>query len=271
MSSFGIGLGPEKLRAGLSEREGGLDLPEVEENLPAMQTLRSQQRDLLDEFSQGFGSRREVLDWGRRVGVYTLGEFDSDALDRLINSKNGLGILIGPRYYPSGSKPLRPHEEVAVREAILAVEMIPAVIASMKRMRFLAVQYDLRTDARPDSEGQRHPGMRPLLSEINDRQEYALEGFLDGFEDLSEFREWILWAVEATWAELDPAFPDRVLSREPRLASILVEESEESERVRETLASKYLLPAFSKAVTTAASSAAEVSERTNRVGRQPIG
>ena len=250
-----------------------LDVPEFEENRPALQTLGGQQRALIAAALDGFSDRADVIRWARAVALHSLGEVRVEWLQDRLFSRFDMAVLCGPEWLPDHADPLPERKRKAARRGLVAIAIHPAFIAAQTRMRRLSVSYRFEdVPARPSSDGQKHPAMRPLLSELNDRQTWAVDRLLGGFGDLDAFLRWSMEVVEASFAEADPALADRVLARHPEAGRYLTAPQEDTAaRVFRQNIAVDLLGAFSAAASEAVSSAVEVSEQeVGHVGHQSI-
>jgi len=144
-------------------------------------------------------------------------------------------------------------------------------VAAHRRLRWSATEYvnDADDSLIPDPDDQDHPAMRPALSEMSNRQCWALKRLLAGFDSRDSLISWFQIVTEASYAELDGSLAKRVLVRDSRAARMLVnnttsENSDDAAAFREWVGALYLLPAF-------AAAAREVSDRAGELAEQAAG
>lgn len=237
---------------------------DIEENLTALSALTEQQTGLVDGLVAGFDERADAIRWAQRAAIYTLGEFDVEWFGESLYSRADLALLCGPAYAP-GSRTVSPAKARASRRSVAAAHLIPACKAAAKRMRYLAVTQTKNPDS-PSAAGQKHPGMRPLLSELHARQRWTVNVLLEGFESDTAFLQWCQYAGEASYVEVDGDLAGRVLADEPRAVAYLTGRGDEtaSRVFRENVAVDELLEAFAAGANEAAGNATEVSEQSER-------
>ena len=245
-------------------------LPETTNLRAALQKLSSDQLDVIGDLVDGFETRRGVIRWGQRAAIHTLGEVSGEWLADRCFSGVDMHVLITSSaredWLPDGVEPTPDGRAEDLRRGLAATEITPACGAAMRRLRWSAVEYVSEEDdtLQPDPDEQNHPAMRPALSELSDRQRWALDRALDGFESLDALTAWGQRLTEASYAEVDRELVSRISVEEPHTREMLVIGSGDTDGgplFRESFAAMYLLPAFSRAASEVADRAGELAER----------
>jgi len=244
------------------------DYPDLDRHTrPALAKLADDQHTVLLEFVEGFGDRRELLEWSQRAIVATLGELEEEWATDLAMSRSDLSVVITSdrRNAWVDDEPPTPSAAATYRRALAAEDLVPAFRAAYRKMRWNAVEYvnDDDDDLQPDPSIQKHPAMRPALSEMSERQEWALERVLDGFDDQDQLMSWVLRAVEASHGELDGDLAADLYS-ETHTRRILVLDGDDHQHgpfFRESFAAVTLLPAFCRAARQLSERAGELVEQ----------
>lgn len=252
--------------AGLEDDAGADEFDafrDIEENLTALSALTEQQTDVVESFVDGFEDRANVIRWAQKAAIYTLGEFDVAHFAESLYSRSDLALLCGSEFAPE-DREVSPAKARAGRRSVAAGNLVPACKDAANRMRYIAATQTKNPDS-PDAEGQKHPGMRPLLSELHARQRWTVNVLLEGFEDDAAFLRWAQYATEASYVEVDGELAGRVLADEPRAMDYLTTRDDATARVfRENVAIDELLDAFAAGASEAAGNATEVSEQSER-------
>ncbi|MFC7137573.1 hypothetical protein ACFQRB_16235 [Halobaculum litoreum] len=190
-------------------------LPETTNLRPAIQKLTSDHVDLLGSFVDGFDSRREFIRWGQRAVILTLGELSGEwVADRAFAGLDLSVLVTSParERWVDDAEELQPPDRAAdMRRGVVATDLTPACSAAVRRLRWSAVEYvsDEDDTLQPDPDAQQHPGMRPSLTEVHERQRWALDRALEGFDSLDALSVWGQRLTEASYAEV----PDDLLTR----------------------------------------------------------
>jgi hypothetical protein len=246
------------------------DLPDTQESRPAVQKLSSDQRELVASFVDGFASRREFLLWCQEAAVLTLGELSGEWFVKRAFSGVDMSVVITSdrrtRWVPSGETPIDTETAHRVRRGVVALDVLPACVDAHRRLRWSATEYvnDADDTLQPDPDAQKHPAMRPALTEASDRQDWALKRLLAGFDSHDAVLTWFQVLTEAAYAELDGTLAKRVLVEDTRTIEMLVsspEDQPEAPAFRESFAAFYLLPAFATAAREVSDRAGELAEK----------
>lgn len=234
------------------------------ESRPALSTLTRRQQDILDEFLQGFGSRSELLRWGQRATIATLGQLDQDWISDLATSRSDLAMLTvrGERERWSTSPPSTPAANEYRRE-LVAGDLLPACRQAVREIRWSAAEYVDDEDERVDVDEQTHPAMRPALTELDDLQQQSIERLLEGFADHDALLSWLMTTIQASYGEIDEGLSTDLYYESHTRSALLGKGFEEHQErfFRETVAANWLLPAFTTATREVAERAGEKIER----------
>jgi len=247
------------------------DYPDLERHTrPALAKLADDQHDILLAFVDGFDDRRELLEWSQRAIVATLGELEEEWATDLAMSRSDLSVLITSERRQAWveDEPPRSSTAATYRRALAAEDLVPAFRSAFRKMRWSAVEYvnDDDDSLQPDPSIQKHPAMRPALSEMSDRQEWSLERLLEGFDDQDQLMSWVLRTVEASHGEVDGELAAD-LYNETHTRRMLVVDGDDQEHgpfFRESLAAVTLLPAFTRAARKLSERAGELVEQENK-------
>lgn len=249
------------------------DYPDVDRHTrPALAKLADDQHSVLLEFLDGFDDRRELLEWGQRAIVATLGELEEEWVTDLATNRSDLSVVITSSrrqlWVDEDREPPSSQAASTYRRALAAEDLVPAFRSAYRKMRWNAVEYvnDEDDELQPDPSIQKHPAMRPALSEMSQRQEWALARALDGFSDQDQLMSWVLRAVEASHGELEGDLASDLYA-ETHTRRMLVVDGDDHARgpfFRETFAAVTLLPAFTRAARKLSEKAGELVEQEAR-------
>lgn len=232
---------------------------EIDEHLPALSALTEQQTEVVRSFLDGFETRADAIRWAQRASIYTLGELDASTFASSLGSRLDLAALCTDFRRDAD---LDAKTAKRIRTAVASSEIVPPSVAAARRMRAMAAHHPADADG-PDGTGQAHPGMRPLLTEIHERQRWALDALLSGFDSEDEFIRWSAYVAEASHVEIDEGLAERILSDEPASLTLLMESSPTARVFREDVAINRLLDAFGAGASEAVGSASEMNEQRN--------
>jgi len=245
-------------------------LPETTNLRAALQKLSSDQIEIVADLVDGFESRHEVIRWGQRTAIQTLGEVSGGWLSERCFSKLDMHVLLSSparaRWLPDDDEPVPMDRAEEMRRALAATEILPACSSALRRLRWSAVEYVSDDDdtLQPDPAEQNNPAMRPALSELSERQRWALDRCLDGFASVDALTAWSQRLVEASYAEMDRNLVTRITVEEPHTRELLVigdGDRDGGPVFRESFAALYLLPAFASAASEVADRAGELAEQ----------
>ena len=235
----------------------------TEDPRPALTKLNNDQRDVLSSVLEGFGSRRELVEWCQRAIVATLGHLDDDLFADVVLERSTTSLLMDDedaRAYWS-PRPTAVDDEVAAefRRRFVGREVAPAATRAHRRFRWQTQEYTDETLEAPDPAQQSHPGMRPALSKLEERQERELRRLLDGYRDEAALVDSFTRLNQATYAEHDEALLEDVLEEDHTRGHLLGAEGyPEAEEFRERFAAVFVLPAYNRA-------ARELANRSNEL------
>lgn len=245
------------------------DHPEIDEPLrPALAKLVDDQIEALEQFVEGFDSRADLIRWSGRAIVATVGELPDDWYTELATSRSDLATLITSsrrRAWAADDEPPTESAAATYRRALAAEDLVPAFHRGFRKLRWSATEYvnDDGDELKPSPADQAHPAMRPALSELRERQRWALDRALEGFGGRDDVIAWAIRAMHAAHGELDDALA-RDLYRETHTRRMLVVEPEDAPNgpfFRESLAAIELLPPFNRAAREVAERAGELAEQ----------
>jgi hypothetical protein len=233
----------------------------------AVGKLSSDQSMLLVDLLDGFGTRRELIEWQQDMAIHSLGQLDDEWFVRSAYDSTTVSALLGRPWGQSDGYDASTSEEI--RRSFAAKFVLPAFHDALRTFRWSAIERvdhlddDVDDDRTPieNPDLQQYPAMRPELGELNDRQEWALSELLDGFEDGEEVLIWAQQVTAASYAEIDSETVTRAYFEKP-IRRYLTGDNGDKERaqfMRESWAAKYLLPSFNRAAASLASRSTEVA------------
>jgi hypothetical protein len=242
------------------------DLPDTQEFRPAVGKLTQDQRGVVAEFVDGFRSRRGFVRWSQRAALHTLGSLSGDWFVERVFSGPDMAALLTSRDREAWVD-APPDLEAAARQrrAVAAVDVLPACLDAVRALRWNATEYvnDRDDDLQPDADLQKHPAMRPALSEMDEKQGWAIRHALDGFDSEDAFLTWASYLAEASFAESDRDLATRVLVDEPHTKRMVIRQPRDDSDgpfFRESWAAVELLPAFATAAREVVDKAGELAE-----------
>lgn len=232
---------------------------------------RPAERQLITQFEQerssllsGFESRRDVLRWGQRIAVRTLGQIPQQRFHQLgqefvPDSTYMEGVLLAS-FLTSEARTRDLHDEAAenLRERWASEVLGRVQVEAFRDLRKDAGEYiGEQGSDEPDEEGY-DPGdqdfvMRPALSELDEFQREALDMVITGLDDKSQILEWGDVLTSATRGEpINPNSPPGSFVprcyREPSMVDLLTRQTDPFQRAREAFLAHWLLPAFNRGV-----------------------
>lgn len=245
------------------------DMPDLSQNRPALQKLTTDQRELLARFIDGFESRREFLLWSKDAAILSLGELDGEwVITRAFSGSDMSALIVSDereRWARNAGETLSQHKARTLRRGVAALDVLPACQSAYRRLRWSATEYvnDESDSFRPDARDQKHPAMRPALSELDNRQEWALRRLLEGFDSEDAILAWLQVLTEASAAEVSHSLAERIFAEGHTRSRLLSwpEDSADGPFFRESFAARYLLPPFARAAREVGERAGELAER----------
>lgn len=252
------------------------DVPDGNALRPALKKLTDDQRELIASFVDGFADRRAFLEWCQDAGIQTLGALGADWCKERAFSGVDLSMLVTDPHLregwsPDGAELLSQAAAADARRVVVVVDLLPACVDAVRGFRWSAVEYDTEDDGPvPDADSQQHPAMRPALSELDNRQEWALDKLLDGFESADAITAWYQEANEASYAEIDSSLAKELHNRRTVREFLLDRDADDAARFREALAAEYLLPAFVTAIEEVAQRAGEQNDPESTKDHSPL-
>jgi hypothetical protein len=261
--------------SGLSARERAhLELADLPGDIdrPALAKLSSDQVDVVADLLDGFETRSEVIRWMGDVTVRSIGSLEDKWFADLATDSGAMSALLGRPWGTLDPEAFSPSTAREVRRGIAAKDLIPAIQRSHHEFRWAASEYydDPDREEPPDPGKQKHPGMRPALSALDDRLDWALDRLLAGFADPEAFLVWGQTVISGTYAELDADVVEGAYFELPVRHRMLTAEPK-ARFFRESWAAEFLLPGFNRAASRAAARATEVVEGERADKRKPPG
>lgn len=225
----------------------------VDDPRPALTKLNKDQRSVLEDALEGFQSRRGLVEWCQRAIVATLGHLDDDLFADMVLERSITGLLMADpdarEYWVPRTDPVDDEVAEEFRRRYVAREVAPACTAALRRFRWNSHEYVNDDLEAPDPEVQSHPGMRPAISQLENRQERELRRLLDGYRDEAALVDSFARLNLATYAEHDENLLEDVLEEEHTRGHLLgAEDYPEATEFRERFAAVFLLPAYNRAV-----------------------
>ncbi|WP_232702212.1 hypothetical protein [Halobacterium wangiae] len=245
--------------------------PDSETLRPALQRLTADQRALIGSFVDGFKSRAAFLEWCQDAAIRTLGELDGEWFRARAFTRLDLSVLVTTdareRYAPESGDVLSRRQAAGVRRGVVLADILPACASAYRRLRWSATEYvnDADDSFVPDPDVQEHTAMRPALTELDERQGWAIRRLLNGLPSEDALFAWLQAVTEASYAEVDGDLGRR-LNGERRARAYLLDDIDDAERhlarwFRESFAAHYVLPGFAEAASEVGKRAGELAER----------
>jgi hypothetical protein len=245
----------------------------VEEDVPrpALANLSRRQQRVLASLLDGFEDRRAVLQWMQDVVIATVGALDGEWFATRATDASIMSALLGEAW--GTARALEDGTPEEVRRGIAAQDILPAVHRAQREFRWTATEYyeddEFRTP--PDPEKQKHPGMRPALSSLDEQLTWALDQLLEGFKSDEALLAWGQRVIQMSYAELDSDDVERAFF-ETEIRRRMTDRSDARARfVRESWAAEYLLPGFNSAAARVASQTSEVPDTKETEQHVPAG
>lgn len=257
---------------------------------PALVTLADDIEALQSELFTGFDDRAQLPSWCQRLTIRTLGELPQRVYWELARQftldtrdDQPQGVLLAALLTPAARSRRLPDDAVdELRDRLVATQVRPAFHRAFRELRTDATEYvdESSDDDQHDPSRQRHPGMRPALTELDEWQQHALTDVLNGFDDQRAILKWSRTVELATHGELDEVQPPQWASTaedgattiagdrdligrcltEPATRALLLSDEDATAPARELFAAYHLIPAFNKGVRTLAGRAGELPD-----------
>jgi hypothetical protein len=241
------------------------DVGETEFVRPALVRLKLDLEQLETELYDGFGRRRDVLEWMQRLCVRTLGRTRQEFIRGLARQFRGkvddrrdralLSALLVPA---ARDRDLDADVVDELRERLAATVLAPAYHRALRHLRKDAGEYIDSTSGETsghDPQVQRYVAMRPAVDELEENQSSVLEAVLEGFGEPRDILEWGRDVELATHGEISDQFIRRCYSEASTRRMLLGESAsagpgrrDHLESARELFAATYLIPAFNRGV-----------------------
>ena len=207
----------------------------------ALDVLDDNQDALRAELIDGFGDRRDIVEWWQRAAVMTFGNIEGEwPASSLIQDRTLLNHLVGP-------------DDVsrAVRRKHREKRLEPALQDGYNHLKTAAVERLPEDDEDPLAEisvsAIDDPAMRPAFSVLDTRQHTCLRSLWGGFESREQLSSWLATLNGATFGEIDRDFAGQLTRDRVAVRYLLERETQVAAVYRVKLAIKELLPAFATA------------------------
>lgn len=222
---------------------------------PALETLVDDQREVVTSFINGFESREAVLRWSQEALLATLGQLDSEWYKRRLLSFAELSALLVTteryRWLDDPDEAISLEKAKQYRLALASQDLLPACREALQEIRWSAGEYTFDADetdpTRVDPDEQRHPAMRPALTETAERQEWIVDRALAGFDDLDDVLTWVTVGMQASYGEVDNDLASDFWSELPLRKMFVHRDDRAAEFYRTSFVVSELLPPFNRA------------------------
>jgi len=207
----------------------------------ALDVLDDNQDALRAELIDGFGNRRDIVEWWQRAAVMTFGNIEGEwPASSLIQDRTLLNHLVG-----------RDDVSWAVRRKHRENWLEPACNDAYNHLKTAAVERLPEDDDDPLAEisvsAIDDPAMRPAFSVLDTRQHTCLRSLWGGFESREQLSSWLATLNGATFGEINREFAGQLTRDRVAVRYLLERETQVAAVYRVKLAIKELLPAFATA------------------------
>ncbi|QHS17192.1 hypothetical protein GWK26_08580 [haloarchaeon 3A1-DGR] len=231
---------------------------------PSLVKLTHDLRALEHELFDGFGSRREVLEWTQRLSVHTLGELPQEWFHAMATQFEGTPasgkerLLMAAMLTPKKRRRDVDDEAAAeFRRQLSAQTIRPAAHRAFRELRADATEYiDDSSDGQHAASRQRYVAMRPAIDELADTQMRTMRRLLAGFDDRESILDWGHDLELATHGEIPEEFVTRCYQEDPTWQTLVGRDSADA-RARELFAAKYVVPFYNRGIRDLAGRAGE--------------
>lgn len=267
---------PESVDEAVDDIEDMLPDPldEIGTGRPAQDKLHLDQQAALETFvDEGFADRRAYLQWLQDVCHLSLGRLHPNWYAELGRDTSVLAVVItdpaaAKRYH---RKPPAPAPAKRQRRRLATKYIRPAFSRAYREFRGEA---DERVDDDDDDVDPREAetfALRPTLDFLKDRQEAALNTWLDGFDDRGHLDQHLHRLDDLSLGEFEKMTPDWdwQVEIDGVVQEVLLGQAPEHVFQREQLAARFLLPAFARTPKVLLARAKEVPDDGTTGGMSP--
>jgi len=228
-------------------------------HVPALPTLRAQQRDIRSRLRTGFESRHELLVWSHVAAAISVGRIPDGWFSRLINDQWTVAACLDSpshRRQLCGETAPSPSEAGTERTRIIQDVLSPAFQKAVDVIRAQSNDFTDEQDGVRHTDRQRFIAMRPRLHQRVVDQHRALRApFGEGVRSQADAVEWADEVAYAASGHLPRDFTATVCNPMSQWWTAL---ANEQTAVLDSMLAEDVLPAWNSALRTASSNAEEL-------------
>lgn len=228
-------------------------------HVPALPTLRAQQRDIRSRLRTGFESRHELLVWSHVAAAISVGRIPDGWFSRLINDQWTVAACLdspSQRRQLCGETAPSPSEARTERTRIIQDILSPAFQKAVDVIRAQSNDFTDEQDGVRHTDRQRFIAMRPRLHQRVVDQHRALRApFGEGVRSQADAVEWADEVAYAASGHLPRDFTATVCNPMSQWWTAL---ANEQTAVLDSMLAEDVLPAWNSALRTASSNAEEL-------------
>jgi len=229
-------------------------------HVPALPTLRAQQRDIRSRLRSGFRSRHELLVWSHVAAAISVGRVPDGWFSRLINDQWTVAACMDShekREALCGDTAPSPSEARTERTRIIQDVLSPAFQKAVDVIRAQSNDFTDEQDGVRHTDRQRFIAMRPRLHQrVVDQHRALREPFGEtGVRSQADAVEWADEVAYAASGHLPRDFTSQVCNPMSQWWTAL---ANEQTSVLDSMLAEDVLPAWNSALRTASSNAEEL-------------
>mgnify|MGYP000327284106 CR=1 FL=1 len=233
-------------------------------HVPALPTLRAQQRDIRSRLRSGFSSRHEILVWSHVAAAISVGRVPDAWFSRLINDQWTVAACLDShekREALCGDTAPSPSEARTERTRIIQDVLSPAFQKAVDVIRSQAGDFVDEQDGVRHVDRQRFIAMRPRLHQrVVDQHRALREPFGEtGVRSQADAVEWADEVAYAASGHLSRDFTAMVCNPMSQWWTAL---ANEQTAVLDSMLAEDVLPAWNSALRTACANAKELASGT---------
>jgi len=229
-------------------------------HVPALPTLRAQQRDVRSRLRSGFESRHELLVWSHVAAAISVGRVPDEWFSHLINDQWTVAACLdshAKRERLCGDTAPSPEEARTERTRIIQDVLSPAFQKAVDVIRAQSNDFTDDQDGVRHTDRQRFIAMRPRLHQrVVDQHRALREPFGEsGVRSRADAVEWADEVAYAASGHLPRDFTAKVVNPMSQWWTAL---ANEQTTVLDSMLAEDVLPAWNSALRTASSNAEEL-------------
>jgi len=228
-------------------------------HVPALPTLRAQQRDIRSRLRTGFGSRHELLVWSHVAAAISVGRVPDGWFSHLINDQWTVAACLdshAKRERLCGDTAPSPSEARTERTRIIQDVLSPAFQKAVDVIRAQSNDFTDDQDGVRHTDRQRFIAMRPRLHQrVVDQHRALRTPFGEGVRSQADAVEWADEVAYAASGHLPRDFTSKVCNPMSQWWTAL---ANEQTAVLDSMLAEDVLPAWNSALRTASSNAEEL-------------